>query len=73
MKSYKERGKDMDKITSICSDIVFGLATNRWVATSVRKMKRTREFLRKGNITYAGLRLVRQNEATKEEFLVRRF
>ena len=70
---YIERGKDMDKITSICSDIVFGLATNRWVATSVRKMKRTREFLRKGNITYAGLRLVRQNEATKQEFLVRRF
>ena len=50
LKSNKLRGKN--EITSVRGETVFGLNTNRLVATRVRKMKRNREFLRKPNIIF---------------------
>ena len=66
--SNKLRGESEITSVTVRSETVFGLNTNRFVATSVRKMKRNNEFLRKANIiSYFG-NLERIPEDSKDYF-----
>ena len=50
---YKDKLKDKDSFTLECRKY-FGLKTRRWVATSVRRIKTTNEFLDEHTIRFLG-------------------